>query len=900
MMVQLSNVIVQIYSWFLKLFYVLDSDIRRDIFIGTTGLIVAIVIFIAEFISNQKYELNKRVLLWKSRIKENMILCISVLFIMFIFSIIKSTYTNQNEEVILIQSNELYVVLQFILNSLIAFSMYRTIRMFFVAVKINTNKEYFSRQLDEYIRNRSIQIKKELSKKQNKDYKSGAKYFQKYIEKNEIFSNELEEIGIDYTPIRSEKKGIIKSVNYRNINKLLNIMKERQLDYSNNEPAEKNKIVVYFNCNIGQKVDKNSTICYCLNGYENIFRNISDCIIYDEDTYIDDEIKCMNEDLFNMAFEYEEPRKLDENRRLYNFLSFLYKNNVECIRKDLLEKIYEEYKLFCNDYTENKRFASFLRSISHVPYNYNSSVTFDDYKKIKDCEYLLYDKRLDMPETDKKQVAYDFSFHFLGHMVFIEKNNMYYENTLSYVLRFILKLIRNNYFEEVMVVFNNLLLNTVNDNEDDFDERAILNFQFSCGVICCLVMMFKKNKIKLGDKEIIEDLINYVHRHFVGTNDAWKIVLYFKNYFEKQTAIQIVYRDLDFDCEQHKYKMSWLVHPIEETVILKNLLYLFNIHYVYDEEVDYSSVSKDDKYYYKSIIETIKSKDEFGIEKFFDKIVPMEKLISILDSAVEEADYKEQEYIKNKDLDENKVIDFERIVKKKIHEHSNLIELLKNNNKIKQSNKKLDIVFGMNQLYPKELFFRNGGGYESIAEEIGEVLQNGLEKSYISKISPIIMSKKQDVNQYISSIYNDLEDYVVISDYVSICYLKGFNREENGIIIRHKKIDVIKVAGINGIYIIKKKLLPQLNLCKFGDSFDDNNIDGNIFYEFIDCSKSEEVRLEIINATEWLKEKGGEEEQHRYLSQKCRIRAYISCEIVKDKDSDKIPNRAVKFVVNSD
>lgn len=622
--------------------------------------------------------------------------------------------------------------------------------------------------------------------------------------------------------------------------------------------------------------------------------------MYDEDAYIDDEIKCMNEDLFNMAFEYKEPRKLDENQRLYNFLNFLYKNSVECIRKDFLEKIYEEYKLFCNDYIENKRFASFLKSISYVPYNYNSRATFDDYKKIKDCEYLLYDKQLDMLETDKKQVAYDFSFHFLGYMVFIEKDNTYYENTLSYLLRFIWKLIRNNYFEEVMIVFNNLLLNAVNDNEDDFDERAISNFQFSCGVIYCLAIMFKKDKIKPDDKDIIEDLINYVHRHFVGTNDAWKIVLYFKNYFKKQTAIQMVYRDLDFDCEQHKYKTSWLVHPIEKTIILKNLLYLFNIHYVFDEEVDYSNVNKDDKYYYKRIIETIKANDELKIEEFFGKIVPMAKLISILDLAMEEAERKEQEYIKNENLDENKVNDFERIVKNKIHEHNDLIELLKNNNKIKQSNMKLDIVFGLNQLYPKELFFEDYGGYESIAEEIGGVLQRGLEKTYISKINPIIKSNKEDVNQYISSIFNDLEDYVIITDYASICYLKGYNREENNIIIKHKKISVTKVAGINGIYIVKRKFLPQINFCKFSDSFDDNNVDGNIFYEFIDCSKSEKVRSDIINATEWLKEKGGKEEQHRYLSRKCRIRAYISYKVVKEKDSDKIPNRAVKFIVNLD
>ena len=78
----------KIYEFFLKTSYILNSDIRRDIFIGVTGLTVAIIIFIAEAISNKKYELEKRVILDKTKIINNMRFCILILFTMFASSIV--------------------------------------------------------------------------------------------------------------------------------------------------------------------------------------------------------------------------------------------------------------------------------------------------------------------------------------------------------------------------------------------------------------------------------------------------------------------------------------------------------------------------------------------------------------------------------------------------------------------------------------------------------------------------------------------------------------------------------------------------------------------------------------------------------------------------------------------
>ena len=59
-------------NFIIRLLTTLDSDIRRDIFIGVTGLMIAIIIFIAEIISNKDYDLEKRVILNKTKIISNM------------------------------------------------------------------------------------------------------------------------------------------------------------------------------------------------------------------------------------------------------------------------------------------------------------------------------------------------------------------------------------------------------------------------------------------------------------------------------------------------------------------------------------------------------------------------------------------------------------------------------------------------------------------------------------------------------------------------------------------------------------------------------------------------------------------------------------------------------------
>lgn len=156
--------ILKLYKILLKISYILNSDIRRDIFIGITGLMVAIVIFIAEVISNKKYEVEKRVILSKTNIINSMKFCIFIYFIMFISSIIKCSYDSSTKFAYM-QCDVLYIILQLTINVLILIFMYKTFNIFKISVKLNIDKEYFNKELDNYVYKRSMDIEKEASEK---------------------------------------------------------------------------------------------------------------------------------------------------------------------------------------------------------------------------------------------------------------------------------------------------------------------------------------------------------------------------------------------------------------------------------------------------------------------------------------------------------------------------------------------------------------------------------------------------------------------------------------------------------------------------------------------------------------------------------------------------------------
>lgn len=891
------DIILKTYDSLLKLLYLLDSDIRRDIFIGVTGLTVAIIVFIAEAISNKEYELEKRVILYKTKIINNMKFCIMTLLIMFISSIIISSHEDITTKSTYIQNDYLYMFLQIIINILIIIFMYRTFKMFKVAVKLNTDKEYFNKELDKYVNKRSSEIEKEAANKSLENIKKLKQNFDDYVKNNKILSTDIYEVGFSeksYTPIYTNKRGIIKNFNYKKIDSMIESINDVSIEESK-DYLPSNEPVFVFAKQIGDKLEKESIIGYCLKGYKVYFQDFSNSIIYDEHSmYIADEIKLINKNLLDFASDFSEPDDFDETNKLFNYLNYLYQNNLNGVRKFALYQLEETARNLYKDKYKNHRYVIFLNRISSLAYK---DENFEEYQQISRLIFFLYYQQLKIDGNDTKKVAYNFANNYFKYDYFsIKKNNdiRFYDELMSNLLRFICSLIKEKEFDVISILFKNILLEHDRHISDDFDEKDILNLQFAIGIIQCLMMLVDKNNISVEDKKEIVGIINWARQYFINTYDAWQIVINFKKYYNKKTSIQDVYDHLEFDFVDHEYLSSWSGWHIDEKLILKEVLYSFKIRTVFKDSINYDEITKDDKYYFSSLLELISSNEKTKYEKELNINYSSDSLIESLKSVIKDSEKKEKEFIKNNQLDKNKLNEFEKIIKETAFKSSELDDYLNNLNKIEKNSIKIKRVCGINQLIPRDVFFENYGGHEMLAEQFGSVFDSAKEKEFINKIDSISNISKDDINNALMQI-NNVEDYLLIANYSNCDNITNYDGYSEYLIIQDKKLKIMKFRHINSIYLIEKRYLPKLQYCGFDEDYNKNNIDGSLYYELNDCSKDSNLRNEIIEKSSWLSEKGNIDEQNEYLKQQCRLKLFMAFKFVKIKNS-----KAIKFEFNKD
>lgn len=890
---------LKLYELLLKISYILNSDIRRDIFIGITGLTVAIIIFIAEVISSKEYELEKRVILSKTNIINNMKLCIFIYFIMFLSSIVKSTYDPPNE-IIYIQSDVLYIILQLTINVLILVFMYKTFNLFKISVKLNIDKEYFNKELDSYVNKRSVEIEKEASKKSLKNIKKLKQDFENYLENRNSLSNDSLGVGFSeevYTPIYTNKRGIIKNYNYKTIDSIIesidNTSIEETMDYHpNDEP------IFVFTRQIGDKVEKNSIVGYCLKNYKKYFKDFSNCIVYDENSmYIGDEIKLINENLLELANNFSEPNDFDDNNKLFNYFNYLYQNDLNGVRKFSIYQLEETANLVYKDKYKNNKYAVFLNSISSLAF---SNDNYDDYQQISRLIFFLYYQQLKIDGNDIKKVAYNFANNYFKYDYFsIRKNSdiRFYDELMANLLRFICVLIREKKFDVISILFKNVLLEHDMHINDDFEEKDILNLQFATGIIQCLMMLIDKKETSEEDKKAITNIIHWTKQYFINTYDAWQIIINFKKYYYKKTSIQDVYDHLEFDFIDHEYLSSWSGWHIDEKIILKELLCAFKIRTVFNDSINYDEITKDDKYYYKSLLEMISSTEQTKFEKVLNinnsnnNSNSNSNLIESLKLAISDSEKKEEEYIKNHQLDNKKMNDFEKIIKEEAIKNNELEDYLNKLNKIEYIDFKIKRVCGTNQLIPRDIFFEDYGGYEIVAEQLGGIFGPAKEKEFIKIIDSISKTVENDLNDIIKTT-NNIEDYLLITNYTNYDLINGYDGYSDFVLIDEKKLEIIKFPQIRSIYLIEKKDLPKLQYCKFNEELNQDNIDGNLYYEINDCSKDENLRNEIIEKSSWLSEKGSIENQNEYLKKQCVIKIFMAFKFYKVKNS-----KSLKFII---
>lgn len=869
----------------------LKQDYISNVYIGVTGILVAIVIFIAEVIKDQNNELNKKVILHKTNIKNYVIDVLLIFFYMLIVNMLK--YNEENS--ICEFYNIIYVITHISLLGFVILSIYRTGKIFWITLKLNTEKDYFNKELEKYINEKVLELEKRASNKHNKKHKKEEMKFKEFIKEHEVYFNDDKIIqeNSEYEPIYPVKNGIIGKYDYKKLTDLANYFNNQKISEENY--STENKSIVFIPNNIGKKISKKEPIFYCLKQYKSIFNNLRDMVIYtDNRLFIDDEIKLINTCLFNMASEYEEPDAYDENSRLYNYFKYLYDNKLYGIKSLALVNIEKYYRKIYKNYSKNRQFTRFLDSLSFLAY---SNEDFDDFEYINNIELYLYIYQLDEKDTDIKKIAYNFANNMFRFNLYSVKKNpdiRYYDNLMSVLLRFIIYLMKSSNYEAISVLLDNILIERINYIDNEFDEYDIINFQFSCGIIYCLVMLSNHNMITEKSLNTIKQIINYAKSFLINLYDAWDATKYFREYFNKKSCIQKVYNNFDFEFVDHEYKSSWDGWCIDTTIVLKEFLFIFEIDFANTNLIDRKQISRKDKYFYKSLLDLVNSKEPTELEKFLNIKYNNFSIVQALNIAIEEAENKEKEYTRINELDDNKLKQFKKLIKQNMLKDSSFISFLRRFNKVKESKSKLKTAFGINQLIPREFFFNEVGGYETIADNYCGALDIGIEKEYIKKIDKKSKKASETLETSLNKLDN-IEDYIIISNYLSKSYFSKFDYDysENVIICKNKRIPIINIPQIDEIYLLRKHDLPIINFCGFNEEWNPKFIDNSLYYELIDCSKDEELRNEIINNSEWIKEKGTLEEQDNYLKECCRIRLYLSYTITQNKNAS-----IIKFEIN--
>lgn len=863
----------------INIFEPLNGSVRIDAFVGIVGVLVAIVIFIAETVNDRKVETQKRFVLEKTRMKGIMIFSILILSL----CIIKEIIPYNKECVNLFKI--LFFAVELLLNFFICCSICLTIKLFGIAIKLNTDSDYFSAEYDKYIEKRLMEIHNRNIKNSKKELKNES--IDKFLKDNKkYFSFDVENID-DYIPIKANKSGIFKSYSCRSLQAIIDKIEE--------EKRRRKELIVYtkpliiLNLKGGEKVNRGVTVAYCKNdiiNYEDSIRN--SCLLNDSIPYLDNEINLIINDLFSLA-ETNIDDNFDSDSRLFNFYNFLYKNNMRSLLDISYEYIRKIYIKYYKDIHKNKELANFLSTLASLAY---SNEDYERYRFLSNYIYYCYTEQLEITD-DVRKTSYDFTnslFRYDYYSIKENSDSIYYDVLLSNLMNFLFDLIIKKEFKAINDLFNNVIFDYNGFIDGEPDSYDIIKIQFSFGFIYGLIILSNKDIFNEKDTDELKKLINYIKSNFVDFYSQNEAIEYFKKYFNSNSNVHDVYYRFDFRLENKEYRNSWSGIQVDNIFILKEYIYAFSIDYSNSDDINSELISKDNKYFYERLLNIVKSDEKSKLDAILDISFNNSSLINVLEKLVEECKKAEVEYIKNNKISPEKTESFKNVIFNEIENGDELISYLKDNNKYSIINKRNKRLFGINQIMGRELFFDEVYGLNNISKDYARAILTGISKDYLKKLDSIAEVIKEDFVKYIDSL-NEKEKYVIITSPSNWRILNLNNFDDKTIDINNRKIDLIKIPKARDIYLIKKKDLPKVDMYE-PDIKESGTYLNGVYYDLIDCSTNTSARNEIQKNTKWLEEKGSVEDQIEYLKGKCVFKLFISPSIRKITNS-----KCYKFVI---
>lgn len=859
---------------YLQILILLDSDARRDIFIGMTGLLIAIVIFVAEYITKQKYEINQKAYLRTIRLKVEVLVILISLFSMIPISLVKSPAINDNVNV------NIYLLLQTALNVAIIVSFAFTAMLLLRMLKISTNQWYAEKSVFSYVKHRV----KKLCKKEEKIYQKFNRKrndFEKYLSDKPCFSNDLilaHNHKEEYEEIKSNGTGHIKGYNTSYINRLYRAAMNKESEYNEELPD------LIFIKTIGESIKAGTVIAYYRKKSGDAFKTTNKAVRIDTKyaKYID-EIDNIEKEL--IAFAREDDSEFDKNNRLLNFYQYICENNLETAKSKLLDNL-TDYSRKVMRTQENLLLSRWISQAISVAYEKDH---FEGYSNMNNLIEWLYLERRTLKGCSAEKAAYAFANEFFL-IPFIKtkgSNDKYYEKLLATLLGIVYGLIKAEEYNAVYIIFDNVFFEKAEYVRDDENVNQ-LHFQFACGVMLCLFQKCKSAKKLHENKETINNIVKYIFDHFVGIYNACIFISCFRAYYNKPSFIQGRYEWFDSYDEQNEFKNSWTSIGINEEVLIRAMLYAFDISHGYIDGSFSDRINWNDKFFYQRLYDYIHKGFDSEFEKTMKHNFNNDELLKLLNELIGIAKDAEEEYKKNEALEEKKVASFLLTLEECALKETKLIEFLKQIGKSSFNGEKTKEHIGFNKLISRELFFEACYGSDDIAKSFGNAIADGIEARYIDSIKTIAKKSSRYVQNEINRL-DDPSNYIIITDYLTLWRL---NKKNSDYLKTPKgKVKIVKSRNVEGLLLVKKDCLPKLVYCDFDDDLED--IKGCkrrkfIAYSFVDCSNNDCLRNSIINTSEWLKEKGDSEAQDNYLRQQCNIKLFAAYKIEQSEESSAV------------
>ena len=146
--------------------------------------------------------------------------------------LIVNMFKYNNENSICDFYNIIYLITHSVLLVFVIISICITGKIFWVTLKLNTEKDYFNEELERYINEKAIDLERRANNKNNKKYKKEEIEFRKFLKEQEIYFNDETIIkeNPEYEPIYPGKNGIIGKYDYKKLIDLANYFNNQKIN----------------------------------------------------------------------------------------------------------------------------------------------------------------------------------------------------------------------------------------------------------------------------------------------------------------------------------------------------------------------------------------------------------------------------------------------------------------------------------------------------------------------------------------------------------------------------------------------------------------------------------------------------------------------------------------------